>query len=90
MAHIRQSTSDSGLGFQVKDHKIVRVVPSSLVSGGVIGGQAPLAALWYERERKRESARERETEKEPARAKEKESRRKRASASARETIKRER
>jgi hypothetical protein len=30
MAHIRQSRPDSGLGFQVRDLKIVQDVPSSL------------------------------------------------------------
>ena len=33
MAHIRQSRPDSGLGFQVKVHKIFRVFPSLLGSG---------------------------------------------------------
>jgi len=33
MAYIRPSTPDSGLGSQVKAHKIFSVVPSSLGSG---------------------------------------------------------
>ena len=38
MAHIRQSTPDSGLDFQTKVFKIFNTVPISLGSGGTAYG----------------------------------------------------
>ena len=43
MAHIKQSTPDSGLDIQVKVLKIIRAVPSRLKSGSDLG---PRARTW--------------------------------------------